>query len=161
MCGMLQNNGRSHSGAGYNGTSSHWLGAVGAHGSEFGMLWACQLWSVLTCCWWAGLACARQLRAFGFKVMVLEGHDRPGGRVYTKKMEVSGLIPPTAFSLHIARVLFPPACLPTHCRELVASGKMGIGSLMGQTDCNRDGGITVCVCRARELQRWGILVAVS
>ncbi|XP_042476152.1 protein FLOWERING LOCUS D-like isoform X2 [Macadamia integrifolia] len=35
----------------------------------------------------AGLASARQLMAFGFKVVVLEGRKRAGGRVYTKKME--------------------------------------------------------------------------
>lgn len=35
----------------------------------------------------AGLAAARQLMLFGFKVTVLEGRKRPGGRVYTKKME--------------------------------------------------------------------------
>jgi hypothetical protein len=38
----------------------------------------------------AGLAAARQLVAFGFKVIVLEGRKRCGGRVYTKKMEGSG-----------------------------------------------------------------------
>ncbi|CAH8283563.1 unnamed protein product [Eruca vesicaria subsp. sativa] len=35
----------------------------------------------------SGLAAARQLMRFGFKVTVLEGRKRPGGRVYTKKME--------------------------------------------------------------------------
>ncbi|KAL4278304.1 hypothetical protein GQ457_03G027830 [Hibiscus cannabinus] len=35
----------------------------------------------------SGLAAARQLMRFGFKVMVLEGRKRAGGRVYTKKME--------------------------------------------------------------------------
>ncbi|XP_012447701.2 protein FLOWERING LOCUS D [Gossypium raimondii] len=35
----------------------------------------------------AGLATARQLMRFGFKVTVLEGRKRAGGRVYTKKME--------------------------------------------------------------------------
>lgn len=34
----------------------------------------------------AGLAAAKQLLAFGLKVVVLEGRDRPGGRVYTQKM---------------------------------------------------------------------------
>ncbi|KAG8083084.1 hypothetical protein GUJ93_ZPchr0014g47174 [Zizania palustris] len=38
----------------------------------------------------AGLAAARQLLAFGFKVVVLEGRKRCGGRVYTKKMEGGG-----------------------------------------------------------------------
>ncbi|KAL8538670.1 hypothetical protein ACS0TY_000618 [Phlomoides rotata] len=37
----------------------------------------------------AGLGAARQLMAFGFKVMVLEGRKRAGGRVYTKKLEGS------------------------------------------------------------------------
>ncbi|KAL2326686.1 hypothetical protein Fmac_025744 [Flemingia macrophylla] len=35
----------------------------------------------------AGLAAARQLMRFGFRVTVLEGRKRAGGRVYTKKME--------------------------------------------------------------------------
>ncbi|XP_043700660.1 lysine-specific histone demethylase 1 homolog 2-like [Telopea speciosissima] len=34
----------------------------------------------------AGLAAARQLLSFGFKVVVIEGRNRPGGRVYTQKM---------------------------------------------------------------------------
>ncbi|GAV58939.1 Amino_oxidase domain-containing protein/SWIRM domain-containing protein [Cephalotus follicularis] len=35
----------------------------------------------------SGLAAARQMMRFGFKVTVLEGRKRAGGRVYTKKME--------------------------------------------------------------------------
>ncbi|XP_020596403.1 lysine-specific histone demethylase 1 homolog 3 isoform X1 [Phalaenopsis equestris] len=35
----------------------------------------------------SGLASARQLMCFGFKVVVLEGRKRSGGRVYTKRME--------------------------------------------------------------------------
>ncbi|PON34568.1 Histone lysine-specific demethylase [Trema orientale] len=38
----------------------------------------------------AGLAAARQMMRFGFKVTVLEGRKRAGGRVYTKKMEGGG-----------------------------------------------------------------------
>lgn len=36
----------------------------------------------------AGLATARQLQAKGHRVIVVEGHGRPGGRVYSKKLEV-------------------------------------------------------------------------
>ncbi|KAI4382716.1 hypothetical protein MLD38_008643 [Melastoma candidum] len=35
----------------------------------------------------AGLGAARQLMRFGFRVLVLEGRKRAGGRVYTKRME--------------------------------------------------------------------------
>ncbi|CAN1747558.1 Protein FLOWERING LOCUS D [Linum perenne] len=38
----------------------------------------------------AGLAAAKQLMRLGFKITVLEGRKRPGGRVYTKKMELDG-----------------------------------------------------------------------
>ncbi len=35
----------------------------------------------------AGLAAARQLVAFGYRVIIVEGHGRPGGRVYTKQLK--------------------------------------------------------------------------
>ncbi|PHT43763.1 Lysine-specific histone demethylase 1 -like protein 2 [Capsicum baccatum] len=38
----------------------------------------------------AGLAAGRQLMSFGFKVVILEGRNRPGGRVYTQKMGGKG-----------------------------------------------------------------------
>eukprot|EP01018_Ginkgo_biloba_P030990 Gb_14064 [translate_table: standard] len=38
----------------------------------------------------AGLAAARQLLSFGFKVVIVEGRKRPGGRVFTKKLEGNG-----------------------------------------------------------------------
>jgi lysine-specific histone demethylase 1 len=38
----------------------------------------------------AGLAAARQMLSFGFKVVVIEGRNRPGGRVYTQKMGREG-----------------------------------------------------------------------
>ncbi|KAK9846501.1 hypothetical protein WJX81_005367 [Elliptochloris bilobata] len=38
----------------------------------------------------AGLAAARQLRMFGHRVTVLEGHERPGGRVCTRRLEGGG-----------------------------------------------------------------------
>ncbi|KAJ6724412.1 FLAVIN MONOAMINE OXIDASE [Salix viminalis] len=38
----------------------------------------------------AGLSAAKQLMSFGFKVIVLEGRNRPGGRVYTQKMGKKG-----------------------------------------------------------------------
>ncbi|KAG6472634.1 lysine-specific histone demethylase 1 homolog 1-like isoform X1 [Zingiber officinale] len=41
----------------------------------------------------AGLGAARHLLSFGFKVAIFEGRRRPGGRVYTKKMESSSTTP--------------------------------------------------------------------
>ncbi|PIA55029.1 hypothetical protein AQUCO_00800041v1 [Aquilegia coerulea] len=38
----------------------------------------------------AGLAAARQLLSFGFKVVVLEGRNRPGGRVFTQRLGEEG-----------------------------------------------------------------------
>ena len=36
----------------------------------------------------AGLAAAQQLQKRGVQVVVLEGHSRPGGRVYTRRLGV-------------------------------------------------------------------------
>jgi lysine-specific histone demethylase 1 len=38
----------------------------------------------------AGLAAARQLRAAGYRVAVVEGRQRPGGRVWTERLEGQG-----------------------------------------------------------------------
>jgi len=35
------------------------------------------------------MSAARQLRNWGFKVVVVEGHDRLGGRVHGHRLEVS------------------------------------------------------------------------
>ncbi|XP_068643404.1 lysine-specific histone demethylase 1 homolog 1-like [Aristolochia californica] len=40
----------------------------------------------------AGLAAARHLRSLGFKVVIVEGRNRPGGRVLTRKMEGDGVV---------------------------------------------------------------------
>lgn len=39
----------------------------------------------------AGCAAASQLQRWGYRVIVLEGRNRPGGRVHTLRMEVSKL----------------------------------------------------------------------
>ncbi|GLC33360.1 hypothetical protein PLESTM_000052900 [Pleodorina starrii] len=39
----------------------------------------------------AGLAAAQQLRQLGYRVVVLEARDRPGGRVHTARMESGGV----------------------------------------------------------------------
>jgi NADPH-dependent 2,4-dienoyl-CoA reductase/sulfur reductase-like enzyme len=44
----------------------------------------------------AGLAAARQLTALGHRVAVVEGRDRAGGRVWTRRM--AGVDPNTGFS---------------------------------------------------------------
>ena len=41
----------------------------------------------------AGLSAARQLRNHGYKVVVLEGAERPGGRVHTHRLEVRLEVP--------------------------------------------------------------------
>lgn len=47
----------------------------------------------------AGLAAARQLRASGHSVIILEGNGRAGGRVYTRRLEV-GLCWPAAMAIY-------------------------------------------------------------
>jgi lysine-specific histone demethylase 1 len=37
----------------------------------------------------AGLSAARQLSNHGYRVVVVEGSARPGGRVHTQRLEVS------------------------------------------------------------------------
>ena len=37
----------------------------------------------------AGLSAANHLQKLGFKVLVLEGHSRPGGRVHSVKLQVA------------------------------------------------------------------------
>lgn len=39
----------------------------------------------------AGLAAARQLRAAGYRVAVVEARQRPGGRVWSERLEVCSL----------------------------------------------------------------------
>ena len=53
----------------------------------------------------AGLAAAQQLQKRGVQVVVLEGHGRPGGRVYTRRLEVH--IPPCA--CHISPIEAGPS----------------------------------------------------
>ena len=48
----------------------------------------------------AGLAAARQLDSFGYRVVIVEGHDRPGGRVYTKQLKVSHMLQHTHVVVH-------------------------------------------------------------
>jgi lysine-specific histone demethylase 1 len=68
----------------------------------------------------AGLAAARQLRAAGYRVVVVEGRDRPGGRVWTERLEVcdgrSAWHVPARSSLHGStwRSLLP---LRSNCRQ--------------------------------------------
>ncbi|KXZ47813.1 hypothetical protein GPECTOR_32g425 [Gonium pectorale] len=40
----------------------------------------------------SGLAAATQLRQLGYRVLVLEARDRPGGRVHTERMEAGGVV---------------------------------------------------------------------
>ncbi|KAH9288848.1 hypothetical protein KI387_032965 [Taxus chinensis] len=70
----------------------------------------------------AGLAAARQLMAFGFKVAVVEGRNRPGGRVYTRKLEGGGMVAKTDLGGSVITgvhgnplcVLARQLCLPLH-----------------------------------------------
>ena len=70
----------------------------------------------------AGLAAARQLLQFGYKVVVLEGRNRPGGRVYTQKMGVEGTFAAidlggsviTGMHANPLGVLARQLCIPLH-----------------------------------------------
>ncbi|GLJ33375.1 hypothetical protein SUGI_0671400 [Cryptomeria japonica] len=70
----------------------------------------------------AGLAAARQLMAFGFTVAVVEGRNRPGGRVYTRKLEGGGQAAETDLGGSVITgvhgnplgVLARQLCLPLH-----------------------------------------------
>ncbi|XP_057871797.1 protein FLOWERING LOCUS D [Cryptomeria japonica] len=70
----------------------------------------------------AGLAAARQLMAFGFTVAIVEGRNRPGGRVYTRKLEGGGQMAETDLGGSVITgvhgnplgVLARQLCLPLH-----------------------------------------------
>ncbi|KAJ6684656.1 FLAVIN MONOAMINE OXIDASE [Salix purpurea] len=70
----------------------------------------------------AGLVAARQLMAMGFKVVVLEGRARPGGRVKTMKMKGEGVV--AAADLELAKDL------PIFYEKTVESIRYGVDGVI-------------------------------